>query len=96
MTVRVSVVRNGYQPEREILPGIGSVPVKISKVRCRDGKLVTFHSARVPPYVRKVKSVEASLPWLYLKGISTSEMGEVLKILAGMTHEVCRPARFHA
>ena len=67
---RASVVRNGYHPEREILTGIGSVPVKMPKVRCRDGKPVTFHSALVPPYVRKAKSVEASLPWLYLKGIS--------------------------
>jgi len=80
---KASVVRNGYQPEREILTGIGSVPVKIPKVRSRDGKPVTFHSALVPPYVRKAKSIEASLPWLYLKGISTGEMGEALKVLVG-------------
>ena len=59
---KAAVVRNGYQPEREILTGIGSVPVKIPKVRAKDGKPVTFHSALVPPYVRKAKSLEASLP----------------------------------
>lgn len=80
---KASVIRNGYQPEREILTGIGSVPVKIPKVRSQEGKPVTFHSALVPPYVRKSKSVEASLPWLYLKGISTGEMGEALKVLVG-------------
>jgi len=80
---KASVVRNGYQPEREILTGIGSVPVKIPKVRSKEGKPVTFHSALVPPYVRKAKSIEASLPWLYLKGISTGEMGEALKVLVG-------------
>jgi putative transposase len=37
----------------------------------------------VLPYVRKTKSVEAALPWLYLKGISTGEMGEALKVLVG-------------
>jgi len=80
---KAAVVRNGYQPEREILTGIGSVPVKIPKVRAKDGKPVTFHSTLVPPYVRKAKSLEASLPWLYLKGVSTGEMGEALKILVG-------------
>jgi putative transposase len=80
---KAAVVRNGYHPQREILTGIGSVPVKIPKVRAKDGKPVTFHSALVPPYVRKARSLEASLPWLYLKGVSTGEMGEALKILVG-------------
>jgi putative transposase len=38
----------------------------------------------VPPYVRKSRSLEAALPWLYLKGISTGEMGEALKLLVGV------------
>lgn len=80
---KAAVVRNGYQPEREILTGIGSVPVRIPKVRAKDGKPVIFHSPLVPPYVRKAKSLEASLPWLYLKGVSTGEMGEALKTLVG-------------
>ena len=63
------VIRNGYQPEREILTGIGAVSVRIPKVRSRTGEAVTFRSALVPPYVRKTKSLEAALPWLYLKGI---------------------------
>ena len=51
---RASVVRNGYQPERKILTGIGSVPVKIPKVRSKEGKPVIFHSSLVPPYVRNI------------------------------------------
>ena len=78
-----AVVRNGYQPEREILTGIGPVKVKVPKVRSKDGEPVSFHSTLVPPYVRKSRSVEAALPWLYLKGISTGEMGEALKVLVG-------------
>lgn len=80
---KAAVVRNGYQPERDILTGIGSIPVRIPKVRAKDGKPVNFHSALVPPYVRKAKSLEASLPWLYLKGVSSGEMGEALKVLVG-------------
>lgn len=41
------------------------------------------HAAVVPPYVRKTRSLEAALPWLYLKGVSTGEMGEALKVLVG-------------
>jgi putative transposase len=44
---------------------------------------VTFRSALVPPYVRRTRSLEAALPWLYLKGISSGEMGEALKVLVG-------------
>jgi len=80
---KAAVVRNGYQPEREILTGIGPVTVKIPKVRSKDGKAICFHSALVPPYVRKSRSLEAALPWLYLKGISTGEMSEALKLLVG-------------
>lgn len=78
-----AVVRNGYHPERDIQTGIGPVSVTIPKVRSREGKAVTFHSALVPPYVRKTRSLEAAIPWLYLKGVSTGEMGDALRVLVG-------------
>jgi len=80
---RAAVVRNGYQPERPIQTGIGPVTVKIPKVRAKDGRPVTFRSALVPPYVRKTRSLEAALPWLYLKGVSTGEMESALTALIG-------------
>lgn len=80
---RAAVVRNGYQPEREIQTGIGPVSVKMPKVRAKDGTAVTFHSALIPRYVRKTRSLEAALPWLYLKGIATGEMEAALEVLVG-------------
>jgi transposase-like protein len=80
---RAAVVRNGYQPEREIQTGIGPVAVKVPKVRAKDGTPVSFHSALVPPYVRKTRSLEAALAWLYLKGISSGEMEDALEVLVG-------------
>lgn len=80
---RAAVVRNGYHPEREIQTGVGPVTVQVPKVRSRDGDPVRFHSALVPPYVRKSGSLEAALPWLYLKGISSGEMGPALEVLVG-------------
>jgi len=77
------VVRNGYLPEREILTGVGAVPVKVPKVRSRREEPVVFRSSLVPPYVRKARRVEAALPWLYLKGISTGRMQEALEVLIG-------------
>lgn len=82
-TGKAGVVRNGYLPEREIQTSIGPVSVKIPKIRSKTGEPVTFRSALVPPYVRKTKSLEAALPWLYLKGVSTGEMEEALKVLVG-------------
>ena len=80
---RAAVVRNGHLPQREIQTSIGPVKVQIPKVRSRDGSVVTFRSALVPPYVRKSASLEAALPWLYLKGLSTGEMGPALEVLVG-------------
>ena len=80
---RAAVVRNGYHPERQVQTGLGPVSVRIPKVRSRTGEPVTFRSALVPPYVRKSRSLEAALPWLYLKGVSTGEMAEALKVLVG-------------
>ena len=80
---RVAVVRNGHLPEREIQTGIGPVKVRVPKVRSKDGEPVTFHSVLVPPYVRKAATLEAALPWLYLKGVSTGEMGPALEALIG-------------
>lgn len=80
---RAAVVRNGHLPERDLQTGIGPISVKVPKVRSRDGKPVTFRSALVPPYVRKTKTLEAALPWLYLKGISSGEMQGALEVLVG-------------
>ena len=78
-----TVVRNGYHPVRPVQTGIGPVNVRIPKVRSKNGKPVTFRSALVPPYVRKTRTLEAALPWLYLKGVSSGEMGAALKVLLG-------------
>jgi len=78
-----AVVRNGHHPARPFQTGIGPVSVRIPKARSKDGTPVTFRSALVPPYVRRTKTLEAALPWLYLKGISSGEMGAALKVLLG-------------
>ena len=90
---RTAVVRNGYLPERPLQTGIGPVTVKVPKVRAKTGEPVTFRSALVPPYVRKTRTLEAALPWLYLKGVSSGEMGEALEVLVGLRRRVYRPAQ---
>ena len=80
---RAAVVRNGYLPRREIQTGVGPVSVRIPRTRSRDGEEGAFQSVLVPPYVRKTRTLEAAVPWLYLKGISTGEMGAALEALLG-------------
>ena len=77
------VVLSGHHPKRDIQTGIGPMTVQVPKVRSRQGEPVTFHSALVPPYVRKTARFEAAIPWLYLKGISTGEMQPALEALVG-------------
>ncbi|UHD14597.1 IS256 family transposase [Thiocapsa bogorovii] len=83
MDGRRAVVRNGYLPAREILTTVGPVEVQVPKVRDRSGAGVKFNSALAPPYVRRSARVAAALPWLYLKGISSGDLGEALEVLVG-------------
>lgn len=84
---RMRVTRNGYLPKREIQTGIGPVPVKAPRIRDRqpedESDRIRFSSLILPPYLRKTKSMEELIPWLYLKGISTGDFSEALAALAG-------------
>ncbi len=80
---RFRVVRTGYQPERAIQTSRGPVRVRIPKVRSRDGAPVTVRSALVPSSVRTPTTLEAAVRWVYLKGVSTGEMGAALEVLVG-------------
>ncbi len=66
-----------------IQTGLGDVPVKVPTVRDRSGRGVKFNSQLVPPYLKGTKNIEAFIPWLYLKGISTGEMQPALEALLG-------------
>jgi putative transposase len=76
------MVRNGYLPERTIQTGLGQVAVKAPRVHDRSGQ-VRFSSSLVPRYLRRTRSIEELLPWLYLKGISSGEFSEALAALLG-------------
>jgi putative transposase len=82
---RRQVVRNGFLPEREITTGVGPVQVKQPRVRDRRpaDEAEPFSSKILPPYLRKTKSIEELIPWLYLKGVSTGDFSEALKALVG-------------
>jgi len=77
------VVRNGHLPERTIQTGLGDIGVQIPKVRDRTGQGIKFNSALVPPYLKRAKTIEELLPWLYLKGISTGDFKDALAGLLG-------------
>ena len=79
---RQRVVRNGYLPERNIQTGIGAVPVKAPRVRDRVGE-INFSSNILPRYLRRTRSLEELLPWLYLKGLSTGDFSSALTALLG-------------
>jgi transposase-like protein len=82
---RHQVVRNGSLPQRTILTGIGPVEVQQPRVQDRRPReqREKFSSAILPPYLRKTKSLEELIPWLYLKGISTGDFSEALAALLG-------------
>ena len=81
------ITRNGYLPERDIQTGIGSIRVKAPRACDRKGEngknKIKFASSILPFYLRKTKSIETLIPWLYLKGISTGGFTEALAALVG-------------
>lgn len=76
------VVRNGYQPEREIITGMGAIAIKKPRVHDRSGRHV-FTSAILPKFLRRVPSIDNLLPVLYLKGISTGDFSTALSAILG-------------
>lgn len=82
---RQQVVRNGSMPQRTILTGIGPMEVRQPRVHDRrpQGQAEKFCSEILPPYLRKTKSIEELIPWLYLKGVSSGDFSEALQALLG-------------
>ena len=76
------VTRNGYHRERLLQTGIGNIALRLPRAHDRrEGK--KFTSSILPPYMRKAPSIEALLPVLYLKGISTNSFQEALQPILG-------------
>src|SRR6266496_1083380 len=93
---RDRVVRHGHGPERAIQTGIGPVAVRRAKVRDR-GKVgaaekIRFTSSILPKWARRTKSLDALLPILYLRGISTGDFQEALSALLGKDAPNLSPA----
>jgi transposase-like protein len=84
---RARFVRHGHGPERAIQTGIGSVVVQRVKVRDRalaeSEKRVRFTSRILPRWARRTRSLDALLPVLYLRGVSTGDFQEALAALLG-------------
>jgi transposase-like protein len=85
---RQRVVRHGTGPERMIQTGIGPIPVQRQKVRDRatdvpSEKKIRFTSSILPKWARRSRSLDALLPVLYLRGVSTGDFQEALTALLG-------------
>ena len=84
---RVRLVRHGHGPEREVQTGIGAVAVSRPKVRDRGAaegsERIRFTSAILPRWARRTRSLDALLPTLYLRGVSTGDFQEALSALLG-------------
>jgi transposase-like protein len=93
---RDRLVRHGHGPARTIQTGIG--PVEVARVKIRDravagaGERIRFTSAILPLWARRTKSLDALLPVLYLRGISTGDFQEALAALLGQEAPNLSPA----
>lgn len=79
---RQMVVRNGWMPERDLQSGLGTIDLQQPRVRDRR-KGHRFTSRILPRYMRRFPSIEALIPVLYLKGVSTNDFSEALEAILG-------------
>jgi transposase-like protein len=85
------VVRNGHLPERAIQTGLG--PVRVEQPRVDDRREGQKFSSRIlPPYLRRVPSLDALIPALYLHGVSTGDFTEALAAILGPSAAGLSPA----
>lgn len=92
------IVRNGYHRERQLQTAIGNVSLKVPRSRDRDqrdskakgsgvkkGKKeqILYQSQLIPKYLRRSENIEDFLPFLYLQGVSSTRMSDVLSQLVG-------------
>jgi transposase-like protein len=93
---RDRVVRHGHGPTRTIQTGIGAVEVARVKIRDRGaasaGERIRFSSTILPLWARRTRSLDALLPVLYLRGISTGDFQEALAALLGKDAPNLSPA----
>ena len=93
---RDRIVRHGHGPERAIQTGVGPVQVRRAKVRDRGEvgaeEKIRFTSSILPKWARRTKSLDALLPVLYLRGVSTGDFQEVLTALLGKDAPNLSPA----
>jgi transposase-like protein len=96
---RDRVVRHGHGPERLVQTGIGPVAVRRVKLRDRgagagagDGERIRFTSTILPRWARRTRSLDALLPVLYLRGVSSGDFQEALAALLGKDAPNLSPA----
>ncbi len=93
---RDRVVRHGHGPQRTIQTGVGPVEVRRAKVRDRGeagaAEKIRFNSSILPKWARRTKSLDALLPVLYLRGVSTGDFREALAALLGKDAPNLSPA----
>jgi len=93
---RDRIVRHGHGPDRTIQTGVGAVEVRRAKIRDRGDvgpeAKIRFSSAILPKWARRTKSLDALLPILYLRGVSTGDFQEALAALLGKDAPNLSPA----
>jgi len=84
------VTRNGHLPSRKLQTGLGAIEVQQPRVRDkREGE--RFTSSILPRYARRTPSIDAVIPTLYLKGVSTGDFSEALEAILGSNAQGLSP-----
>lgn len=80
---RPAIVRNGYQPARQLVTNLGSVQIRVPKVRSRTEQTAIFHSTLVRPYLRRTHTAISQAPAKFLRALSKGDLYCAIAALMG-------------
>ena len=78
-----TIVRNGFQPARSIMTGLGRLTVRYPKARSKTGMPVSFRSQLIPKYLHRAHDEFDDAHWGCLDAMRTESLSDLLQAVFG-------------
>lgn len=78
-----TIVRNGYQPARTVMTGLGMLTVRYPKARSKNGRSVFFRSQLVQKYAHRAHDHSDAAEWKCLDAVMNENLAGVLRATFG-------------
>jgi putative transposase len=85
-----TIVRNGFQPARSIMTGLGQLTVRYPKARSKAGMPVSFRSQLIPKYLHRAHDEFEDAHWGCLDAMRSESLSHLLHAVFGDRSDLVR------